>query len=294
QDRLDFSSSNFFKNPSVQERGEGDSQPMPKVSSLKYYTVAKEEKTRIFLSYKECEEYVKGIPGALYRSFYTKIEAQNFIDQQNIDDDLKDVLNVWTDGYCKQNGLPDAVGSIGVFFGDNDPRNLSEQLPGERQTNNRAEIYAAIRALEICDKMENLIINTDSNYVIISRDVKRPKTNFDLVNRFNDLIKERKGKTYLKHVKGHSGIYRNEKADRLAYLEKLTSNHDDEGHITEYIQIKLSDNQNALLDKECQEFLKQHKFVLDKANNIIEETTEEYLFELLYPEAKLANIKFKN
>ncbi|CAG8848197.1 757_t:CDS:1, partial [Racocetra persica] len=55
----------------------------------------------------------------------------------------------------------------------------------------------------------------------------------------------------------------------------------------------MSNKQNALLDKECREFLKQHKFVLDKANNIIEETNEEYLLELLY-EVKLANIKFKN
>ncbi|CAG8818261.1 11695_t:CDS:2, partial [Racocetra persica] len=178
-----------------------------------------------------CEKYVKGYPEALYKSFYTKIEAQNFIDQQNIDD-FKDVLNVWTDGYCKRNGLSYAIGGIGVFFRDNDIRNLSERLPGERQTNNRAEIYTVIRALEICDKKENLIINTDSNYVIISRDIKKPKTNFDL--------------------------------------------------------------QNALLDKECREFLKRYKFVLDKANNIIEETTKEYLFELFYPEAKLANIKFKN
>ncbi|CAG8848373.1 18373_t:CDS:1, partial [Racocetra persica] len=65
-------------------------------------------------------------------------------------------------------------------------------------------------------------------------------------------------------------------------------------HITEYIQIKLSDKQNALLDKNRQEFLKQHKFVLNKANNIIEEIAKEYLLELLYSEAKLANIKFKN
>ncbi|CAG8804891.1 18451_t:CDS:2, partial [Racocetra persica] len=68
---------------------------------------------------------------------------------------------------------------------------------------------------------------------------------------------------------------------------------DDEEHITEYIQIKLSDKQNALLDKERRDFLKQHKFILDKASNIIKETTKEYLLELLY-EVKLANIKFKN
>src|SRR5690242_14634408 len=108
---------------------------MPKISSIKYYAVAKGRETGIFLSWKECEEYVKGCPGALYKSFHTKIEAQDFIDQQNIE--VKDKLNVWTDGYCKRNGLSDAVGGIGVFFGDKDPRNLSERLPGEQQTNNR-------------------------------------------------------------------------------------------------------------------------------------------------------------
>ncbi|CAG8455410.1 6894_t:CDS:2 [Cetraspora pellucida] len=164
---------------------------MPKISSLKYYAVAKGEKTEIFTSWKECKEYVN---------------------------DIKDKLNVWTDGYCKRNGLSDAIGGIGVFFGDKDFRNLSERLPGEQQTNNYAEIYAAIRALEICDKNENLIINTDSIYVINSHNIKKPKKIFDLVNKFNDLIKKRKGKTYLKHVKGHSNIYENEQTDRLTYL----------------------------------------------------------------------------
>ncbi|CAG8801467.1 996_t:CDS:1, partial [Racocetra fulgida] len=69
---------------------------------------------------------------------------------------------------------------------------------------------------------------------------------------------------------------------------------DDDGHITEYTQIKLSSKQNALLDRKRREFLKLHKFILDKENNIIKETSKEYLLELLYPEAKLANIRFKN
>ncbi|CAG8767585.1 24817_t:CDS:2 [Racocetra persica] len=67
-----------------------------------------------------------------------------------------------------------------------------------------------------------------------------------------------------------------------------------EGHITEYIQIKLNNKQNTLLDKEHREFLKQYKFVLDKDNNIIDEASKEYLLELLYPEVKIVNIKFKN
>src|ERR1043165_1589257 len=55
-------------------------------------------------------------------------------------------------------------------------------------------------------------------------------------------------------------------------------------HILEYTQIKLSDKHNALLNKQRRNFLKQHKFVLDKDNNIIEENSKEYLLELLYPE----------
>ena len=34
----------------------------------------------------------------------------------------------------------------------------------------------------------------------------------------NNLIKEREGKTYFNHMKGYSRIYKNDQADRLAYL----------------------------------------------------------------------------
>ncbi|CAG8731323.1 3263_t:CDS:2, partial [Gigaspora rosea] len=49
----------------------------------------------------------------------------------------------------------------GVFFGNNDSRNLSERLPGECQTNNRAELYTSICALEIVDDEQDIVIFTD-------------------------------------------------------------------------------------------------------------------------------------
>ncbi len=52
-----------------------------------------------------------------------------------------------------------ATAGIGVYFGPSDPRNLSEKLIG-KQTNNRAELTAAIRALEIAFKDPNLQPNT--------------------------------------------------------------------------------------------------------------------------------------
>ncbi|CAG8765888.1 13084_t:CDS:2 [Dentiscutata erythropus] len=42
--------------------------------------------------------------------------------------------------------------------------------------------------------------------------------NANLVLRMNDLIKNREGKTYFKHVKAHSGVHGNEQADMLAFL----------------------------------------------------------------------------
>ena len=53
---------------------------------------------------------------------------------------------VYTDGACSHNGYLNAKAGIGVWWGKNDPRNLSEPLEG-RPTNNRAEIWAAIKAI---------------------------------------------------------------------------------------------------------------------------------------------------
>ena len=51
---------------------------------------------------------------------------------------------IYTDGSCKNNGKIGSTAGIGVFFGENDERNLSEKLPGPVQTNQRAELYVCI------------------------------------------------------------------------------------------------------------------------------------------------------
>ncbi|CAG8631966.1 11430_t:CDS:1 [Scutellospora calospora] len=192
-------------------------------TTLGYYAVRVGRNPGIYMSYKECEEQVLGYSGAMYRKFDTKQQAEDFIKQENFD---KNILNVWTDGSCdnnfrienkkkKFNNKLSSIAGIGVFFKNKDPRNISERLPGLLQSSNRAEVYAVIRALEICDKDQDVVINTDSTYVINNFNVKG-KVNSDLVDRMNDLIRERKGKTYFKHVTSHSGIYENDQADKLA------------------------------------------------------------------------------
>lgn len=48
---------------------------------MKYYAVAIGTKPGIYTTWAECKKYVDGYPGAKYKSFLTKAEAQEFIDK---------------------------------------------------------------------------------------------------------------------------------------------------------------------------------------------------------------------
>jgi ribonuclease HI len=83
---------------------------------------------------------------------------------------------VFTDGSTFNNGKPNAVGGIGIFFGNRDRRNVSEPFLLKPITNNRCEIFAVIKAIENYSQSlnirhpkfqkHNLIIYCDSMYTI--------------------------------------------------------------------------------------------------------------------------------
>jgi ribonuclease HI len=75
---------------------------------------------------------------------------------------------IYTDGACKNNNNKYIrTGGCGVFFGNNDPKNLSVKLDGPKQTNQVAELTACILAIEkILPISEEVIIKTDSMYSI--------------------------------------------------------------------------------------------------------------------------------
>ncbi|XP_064383277.1 uncharacterized protein LOC135331917 isoform X2 [Halichondria panicea] len=76
---------------------------------------------------------------------------------------------VYSDGSCFGNGYGGASGGVGVFWGDNHPYNVSEKLEGH-QTNQRAELVSACRALEtaIQQGYSAIELKTDSTYTIKS------------------------------------------------------------------------------------------------------------------------------
>lgn len=120
-------------------------------------------------------------------------------------------------------------------------RNLSEALTGPRQTNQRAELTAVLRALELGPDDRRIVIRTDSKYTIscVTEWFRRWEMNgwknargVDVENV--DLIKlilakirgrsARKLKTDFEWVKGHSNDAGNTAADKLAVQGPLLGN----------------------------------------------------------------------
>ena len=132
---------------------------------------------------------------------------------------------VYTDGSTINNcrNSYKASGGIGVYFGKNDVRNLSEPFFIYPITNNRCELYACIRTLQQIIKYsknkQHLVIYSDSEYAInslskwiilwkkrgwkTSMGVK--PVNLDLIYWFDKLQKLYSNKITIdfKHVKAH-------------------------------------------------------------------------------------------
>ncbi|NWW40464.1 RNH1 Ribonuclease, partial [Panurus biarmicus] len=142
---------------------------------------------------------------------------------------MGDFVVVYTDGCCSGNGRSRARAGIGVYWGPGHPLNASERLAGP-QTNQRAEIHAACKAIEQAksQNIKKLVIYTDSKFTIngITSWVDNWKTNGwrtssggSVINkqdfeRLDNLAKDIE--IQWMHIPGHAGFRGNEEADRLA------------------------------------------------------------------------------
>ncbi|KAJ6782767.1 hypothetical protein PWT90_06015 [Aphanocladium album] len=145
----------------------------------------------------------------------------------------EDVIRVYTDGSSLANGKAGARAGVGVYFGPGDERNISERLHGEPQTNQRAELMAMLRALQVCPASKTVKIVSDSQYSIncvtqwaASWKKKgwvtaagEPVKNQDIIRAVLDKMEERSkagGSTQFEWVKGHATDRGNQAADALA------------------------------------------------------------------------------
>jgi len=167
----------------------------------------------------------------------TTYDAQSTAKRTKQDDGGFQVNNdgfteVHTDGACPNNGKETARAGIGVWWGPNHPLNLSKPVVGDRHTNNTAEIQAAHFAIGQAQGagIDKLIINTDSQFLIncVTKWMpgwkrngwrttsKQPVKNKEDLEALDEALANKSIEIKWNHVRGHSGIYGNEQADKLA------------------------------------------------------------------------------
>ncbi|XP_030044629.1 ribonuclease H1 isoform X3 [Microcaecilia unicolor] len=191
-----------------------------------YYAVRAGREPGVYRTWEECKEQVNRFHSARYKKFPTEEEAWAFVNSGNSSGDS---AVVYTDGCCASNGRSKARAGIGVYWGPGHPLNVGDALPG-RQTNQRAEIQAACRAIEQAksQNISKLVLYTDSMFTIngITKWIKSWKANDwkmstgkKVINKtdFEKLQKLTEGMdiTWM-HIPGHAGFQGNEEADRLA------------------------------------------------------------------------------
>ena len=133
-------------------------------------------------------------------------------------------VHAFTDGACSGNPGPGGWGVVLRWNGHE-----KELFGGEAQTtNNRMELMAAISALESLTRQSEVVITTDSTYVLKGitewlpswkrrnwqTASKQPVKNVDLWQRLDAAVNRHE--VSWEWVKGHNGHPENERADELA------------------------------------------------------------------------------
>lgn len=204
---------------------------------MPFYAVQNGDQRQLFTSWTDAKPFCINQTGVRYKKFHDKSEAEAWLGgpvTKKVKIQAEQELHVYTDGACSKNGAKGARAGIGVYFGEDDPRNVSEPLPaGERQTNNRAELLAIERAVDIVSLeagVNTLNIYTDSQYShkaltqwiwgwlqkdwVTSKGT--PVENRDILERLHNKLQGVPFTVEWHYVKAHNGDPGNEAADRLA------------------------------------------------------------------------------
>jgi ribonuclease HI len=280
---------------------------------MPYYAVANGRETGVFINWFECKKNIDKFQGARYKKFETELDALNFIqdyknkiinkneiiNNKDINDEVnEDIIYIFTDGACNNNGKKYAEASIGIYFGENDSRNVSEKIEG-KQTNNTAELKAVIKAiyiiLDTIEKNNKICICTDSEYVIKCattygekveiKENKRPPPNLELIKELYNLFKNNNN-IHLKYVKAHTeneDFYSigNKNADLLANMAIGLNNcpYNNNNNKRIYLNVKYENKDEAKLlgakwcPKNKKWYFIETKISEDNKNKLLEKFT---------------------
>ncbi len=227
------------------------------MAQKKVYAVKRGRTPGLFATWDECKAQVDGFPGAVYKGFASKQEAEAWLFGSKSMDSLFDDeppkkapahkktvpgevpsaglssadYIVYTDGSCLRN--PDGPGGYAAVIVETKSGTARELSGGEPSTtNNRMELRAGIEALRALPHPSVVDFYTDSQYMKNAftkywlRNWKRrgwvtatgePVKNQDLWRALDEEFQRRTVRFHW--VKGHAGNRWNERCDELARSE---------------------------------------------------------------------------
>lgn len=214
------------------------------MAKKKYYAVRIGKTSGIYLTWQDAEGQVKGFPGAEYKSFETITDAEKYILGEEIDgktakkefvkalnkEILKEIKKLephqviaFVDGsYSSNVGGEERYGYGAVLITDESETEISgsyDNMEYMVSRNVAGEIEGVRNSIlwAIENNKKEIIVYYD--YEGIEKwATKEWKTNKNLTKRYSEFYNEKSKliKIKFRHVKAHSGIYYNERADELA------------------------------------------------------------------------------
>jgi len=204
------------------------------------YGADRRRDSRVCETWDEASEYMTAVRNCAgktlrYKKFHVRADAEFFARYGRapsfIAERIPGRIVVYTDGSSRAG----VTAGCGVFFDVGSPFNLAEPFTIGKRSNNRAELWAIKRAIDIVESSsasfdcaaDVLVIHTDSSYSINALTVWRNEwqtTNFrdgtianrDIIEQVWATIDNCSYSVEFEWVSGHAGIIGNEHADVLA------------------------------------------------------------------------------
>ncbi len=198
---------------------------------MKFYAVRTGRQHGVYTTWPACEAQVKGFPGAIYKAFSTKEQAQAFVGEPlhtltflPSDDALPTtgLIHIWVDGSClrSSNGRLHFGWAYVILDGERELHRASgHDVPAEacRHRNVAGEIQAVLRALAWCQAHGIAAVTVYFDYQGLASWVEGAwKTTTPFTRAYVEQV-QALGMTLTWHkVRAHSGEKYNELVDQLA------------------------------------------------------------------------------